>query len=104
MNPMELFRDDIEQLICSLSQHISLDGISRVRHLLDHGETFVAISSLASIIVNERKFVPASAIESIKCLLDGTDEEPFLPKDLDKFAIPAVPDESANDNSTSTIK
>jgi hypothetical protein len=88
MEMMRAFNDDVEKFLQFASPYVSPEGIAHVRHLVDHGEAIIGMSTLAWIIVKEKKLVPRKMIDSIRYWVQETSEEPFLPGNLDEFAEP----------------
>lgn len=87
MNPFELYVSRVRALVSSLRDNLSPDECSRVEHLINHDECGEALTSLAWIIVNENKRVPAEAIAAIRELSEGLVADEDMPPNLDQHAI-----------------
>lgn len=81
------YRDDVRALVASLSSYLSASEQTEVLHLIEHDECGEALRTLAWIVVEEKKRIPASAIAAIRNLGRGLVADADLPNDLDLYAI-----------------
>lgn len=76
----------VRGLLASLSAVLTAKELGEVRHLIDHGEPAEALRSLAWIVVDNGKRIPASAINAIRELTAGLVDDSDLPDSLDEHA------------------
>jgi flagellar biosynthesis regulator FlbT len=82
MTSKEEFLRQVRGLIASLDNTLTASERLEVEHFIDHNEIGEALTTLAWIIVNESKRIPASAYQSIIELSEGLVDPEHLPKDL----------------------
>jgi len=78
----------VHVLIWAITDSLSESERDEVQHLIDHGEPGEGLRSLAWIIVDGDKRVPASIVRGIKDLTEGLVAPEHLPADLDAHALP----------------
>ena len=78
----------VHALIWAVADSLSAGERDEVQHLIDHGEPTEGLRSLAWIIVDGDKHVPASVIASIRELSEGFVLATDLPPDLDDHGLP----------------
>lgn len=83
MNERHAYLDRVQQLLSSLSRHLTEAEVKEVQHLIDHGEPAEGMRSLAWIIVEGRKRVPREAIITLKELASDLIEKRHMPTGLD---------------------
>jgi len=77
----------VQAIVWTASGYVSAEGISRVQHLVDHGEPAEGMCSLAWIIVNEQRKVPRSLIRAIREHSSALVDEKFMPGNLNEFGV-----------------
>jgi hypothetical protein len=80
------FRRRLHAVVARLDCVLTSEQRALVEHLIDHSEGGEAMLTLAGILVEGRKRVPASAIAEIRDLADGLVDEKDFPPDLDSCA------------------
>lgn len=77
---------DIRAILRTLASHLDASQIAEVEHYLEHGEYGEALHTLAWVLVEDNRRVPAAVLREIARLADamGTREE--LPPTLDQQA------------------
>lgn len=75
-------------LVADVGDCLTSNESGEVLHLIDHGEPPEGLRTLAWIIVEEDKRVPASAIARMRDLMTGLVDPDHLPPDLDSHGIP----------------
>ena len=75
-------------LMADLDGTLTPEETAEVFHLIDHGEPAEGLRTLAWIIVEEGKQVPASVIVKLRELVDGPIDPEHLPRNLNRHAIP----------------
>jgi len=83
VNEQHAYLGRVQQLLSSLSGHLTDAEVKEVQHLIDHGEPAEGMRALAWIIVEGRKRVPREAIITLKELASGFIEERHMPTGLD---------------------
>jgi hypothetical protein len=86
MIAVEHYLRRVRDLLSSVAAILTHDEQAEVSYLVDHGEPAEALRTLAWIIVEEDKRVPAAALAAIKDLTAGLVDEKDLPDRLDDFA------------------
>lgn len=85
MNSPEDYLGRVQVILWDASRYISAAGIQQVQHLVDHGEPAEGMCTLAWIIVNEQRKVPATLIRDIRSHAVGLVDEEFMPENLDDY-------------------
>jgi hypothetical protein len=83
MNPHEKYLAEVREVLKSAENILTVAEIQEVEQLICHGEPPEALRSLAWIIVEENKMVPARTIEGIRKLTTGLLDPDHLPPNLD---------------------
>ena len=86
LTPQEAYLHRVRGLVESVSVMLTDDEKRNVHHLIDHSEPAEGLMTLAWIIVEGRKRVPAATIASIRELTAGLVDPADLPADLDAHA------------------
>lgn len=85
MNSPEDYLGRVQVIVWDASKYVSAAGIQQVQHLVDHGEPAEGMCTLAWIIVNEQRRVPATLIRDIRSHAEGMVDEEFMPENLDDY-------------------
>jgi hypothetical protein len=83
MTSLENYLLRVRNLLTSVSGVLTDAEQAEVSHLIDHDECGEALRTLAWIVVEENKRIPASAIAAIRELSQGLVAEGDLPETLD---------------------
>lgn len=79
-----------QALVLSLADDLTDAEQHEVRHLIDHDEVGEALRTLAWIIVEEDKRVPATAISAIRELSTGLVDADDLPPNLERHVADEI--------------
>lgn len=77
----------MQAIVWKAAAYVSHEGISRVQHLVDHGEPAEGLLSLAWIIVKESVQVPRDLIQAIRDHAAGLVDDKLFPADLDAHGL-----------------
>jgi hypothetical protein len=91
MTSPELYLRRVRQLLFSVAEVLSVAEQAEVAHLVDHGEPAEGLRTLAWILVEENKRVPASVIAEIRALTLNWFSESDLPDNLEACALDMPP-------------
>ncbi|MGC4367989.1 hypothetical protein [Hydrogenophaga sp. R2] len=86
MSLSEIYIVRVQRLLADLSLALTIDEQREVTHLADHGEPAEALRTLAWIVVDGDRRIPAEAIAAIRELTAGLIDESDLPDNLDSYA------------------
>lgn len=86
MMSLENYLLRVRQLLVSVSGVLTAAEQAEVSHLIDHDECGEALRTLAWIVVEENKRIPASAIAAIRELSQGLVAEDDFPENLDDYS------------------
>jgi hypothetical protein len=87
MSSMGDYLDRVQTLIWEVADSLSAEERLEIQHLVDHGEPAEGLRSLAWIIVDEDKRVPAGVIRAIRELTDGIVAAEHMPAELDAHVL-----------------
>jgi hypothetical protein len=88
MTALDDYLASVRALVASVSPLLTPAELRDVEHLIDHDEIGEALRTLAWIIVEEEKRVPASTPSAIRRLSAGLVDPADLPADLDGHSAP----------------
>jgi hypothetical protein len=83
----EAYQERVYATLDVASKYVSAEGIAEAKHLVDHGEAPLGMSTLAWIIVNEQRQVPRTLIREIRALASDMEPDDYWPANLDQFGI-----------------
>lgn len=86
MTPVEIYIFKVQRLLADLSSVLTLEEQREVSHLIDHGEPAEALRTLAWLVVDGDKRIPAQAIVAIRELTSGLIDAGDLPNNLNAHA------------------
>jgi hypothetical protein len=76
----------VHALLATVDTVLTAEEMSEIMHLVEHDEPAEALRTLAWIVVDEQKHIPASAISEIRELTRDLIAEQDMPGNLDSFA------------------
>jgi hypothetical protein len=85
---MEEYVGRVRGLVISLMDILSPDERAEINELIDHGEPVEGLRSLAWIVVEERKRLPATSYRTLLELMGDWFEPEDLPPNLAEFVVP----------------
>jgi hypothetical protein len=86
MTSLDNYLHQVRQLLASVAPNLTETEQAEVAYLIDHDECGEAIRTLAWIVVEENKRIPASAIAAIRELSEGLIEEMDFPPNFDSYS------------------
>jgi hypothetical protein len=87
MSSLEDYLSRVQSLVWELAGSLSADERQEVQRLVDHGEPAEGLRSLAWIIVDGDKMVPATVIRAIREPSAGIVAAEHMPDELDSHAL-----------------
>ena len=84
---MEAWLGRVRGVVISLHGLVSAEGLARADHLIDHGEPAEGLLSLAWVIVNENKQVPAATVRAMRELAADLVDKAHWPPDFDDHGV-----------------
>ena len=87
MTSPETYLLRVRELLSSVSNILTVEEMREICYLVDHDEPAEALRSLAWIVVDGGKRVPASVIGAIRELTLNLIDKSDLPDDLDAHAV-----------------
>lgn len=89
MTALDDYLGRVRGLLISLADRLTPEECAEVEHLIAHGEPAEGLRTLAWIIVDERKTIPAEAMASLRELTAGMIEVDHMPPGLDRHVDPS---------------
>jgi len=75
----------IDELLDALTGQLTANELAEIRHLIEHGEPAIGLSTLAWMIETERKPVPTDSRRRIVELIGDLSEREHLPQSFREY-------------------